>query len=169
MAVLSAAAVGVSCSQDIQWSAAEKMIDARFTDVRHISTDSLQALLADSTRQVLLLDTRETDEYRVSHLAGAVHVDPKETAFDFLATADRDIPIVTYCSIGYRSSAVAERLTAAGFTNVTNLRGSIFRWANEGRPVVRDGEPVRDVHPFDRVWSQLLQPELRAYEPRALD
>ncbi len=169
LAVLSASAVGVSCSQDLKWSAAEKMIDTRFTDVRHITPDSLQAALADTTRQILLLDTREAEEYSVSHIAGAVQVDPDERAFDFLATVDRDTPIVTYCSIGYRSSAVAERLTEKGFADVSNLRGSIFRWANEGRPLVHNGESVQEVHPYDRVWGQLLKPELHAREPGTSD
>ncbi len=43
-----------------------------------------------------------------------------------------------------------------------NLKGSIFQWANEGRPVVRDGEPVREVHPYDAVWGRLLDRDLRA-------
>ncbi len=169
LALLTTLAVGVSCSQDVKWSAAEQMIDTRFTDVRHITPDSLQTALADTTRHIILLDTREANEYAVSHLMGAIHVDPDETVFEFLTAVDRDTPIVTYCSIGYRSSAVAERLTEAGFRNVVNLRGSIFRWANEGRPIFRDGRRVNEVHPYDKVWGQLLNKQLRAYEPGATD
>ena len=55
----------------------------------------------------------------------------------------KDAPIVTYCSVGYRSGKMAERLQAAGYTNVRNLEGSIFKWANEHRPLVRgESEPV---------------------------
>ena len=56
--------------------------------------------------------------------------------------------IVVYCSVGYRSSELAEFLMKTGFTEVYNLEGSIFRWANEGRPVYRAEERVRVVHPL---------------------
>ena len=75
----------------------------------------------------------------------------------------RDAPIVTYCSVGYRSSAVAERLEEQGYTRVWNLEGSIFEWANQGLPVVRDGEEVSQVHPYNRRWGRLLDKQLRAY------
>ena len=73
--------------------------------------------------------------------------------------------IVTYCSVGYRSAGVAQRLRAAGFTQVYNLEGSLFRWANEGRPLYRGDTLVHQVHPYDRVWGTLLKEELRAYIP----
>jgi 3-mercaptopyruvate sulfurtransferase SseA len=65
-----------------------------------------------------------------------------------------------YCSVGIRSARVADRLRHAGIGAVYNLDGSIFRWASEGRPVVRDGEPVRAVHPYNAVWGRLLPRDL---------
>jgi hypothetical protein len=29
----------------------------------------------------------------------------------------------------------------------------IIRWANEGRPVYRDGRAVAEVHPYDDQWG----------------
>ena len=55
----------------------------------------------------------------------------------------RDTPIVVYCSVGYRSARVARWLGRQGFTNVRNLDGSLFAWANEGRPMEADGRPVQ--------------------------
>ena len=105
---------------------------------------------------------REEAEYRVSHLRDAVRVDPDHMA-SLPVDIPRDAPIVTYCSVGYRSSALAERLMEQGFTRVKNLEGSIFEWANRGLPVVRDGREVRQVHPYDWRWGKLLDEELRAY------
>ena len=42
------------------------------------------------------------------------------------------------------------------YTNVRNLDGSIFQWANEGRPLVRGNQRVQDVHPYDENWGRLL-------------
>lgn len=38
----------------------------------------------------------------------------------------------------------------SGFSNVYNLDGSIFAWANEGRPVYRGDKQVDEVHPYNQ-------------------
>jgi len=50
----------------------------------------------------------------------------------------------------------------AGVANVFNLTGSIFRWANEGRPLRSGDERVQAVHPFDEDWGRLLDRRLWA-------
>lgn len=149
------------------WQAVGALIERDFPAVESIRTDSLAAWLADSTRvPPLLLDAREREEYAVSHLRGALHVDPDASAEALTAALSEDLdparPVVVYCSVGYRSARVTDRLRAAGVRDVRNLEGSIFRWANEGRPVVRDGVPVRTVHPYDAVWGRLLDRDLHA-------
>jgi rhodanese-related sulfurtransferase len=57
---------------------------------------------------------------------------------------------------------MASRLRAAGFTDVRNLEGSIFQWANERRPLVREEEPVSQVHPYNALWGRLLNDDVRA-------
>lgn len=159
-------AVHLGCSEELTWSAVDRMITANYPGVPTITTDSLAERLADSTRtHPLLLDARTSEEYAVSHLPGAHRVDPKATSFPGLDSLALEAPIVVYCSVGYRSARITSRLQERGFTNVSNLQGSIFRWANEGRPVVRDGTPVRAVHPYDASWGQLLHDNLHAYSP----
>ncbi|WP_412060610.1 rhodanese-like domain-containing protein [Rubrivirga sp. IMCC45206] len=144
----------------LAWRAVDRQIAARFSDVPTVSTDTLAARLATDDAP-LVLDARTPAEYAVSHLPGAVRVDPgasPEALADVVGEAER---VVVYCSVGVRSAAVAERLRQQG-VEAANLDGSIFRWAGEGRPVVRDGAPVREVHPYDAVWGKLLAPDLRA-------
>ena len=155
------------CTQDVKWSTVLHAVRVEYEDVQHITTDSLKQRLDQSaTSGVTLLDTRTRGEFNVSHLRGAVRVDPDEEEFSSLDSLDRATPIVTYCSVGYRSAAVARRLGELGFTNVSNLEGSIFKWANEDLPVYRGDEIVTEVHPFDRLWGQLLVKDRRAYTPR---
>lgn len=152
------------CTQSVSWSAIEGMIRTSFPAVRQLSTDSLAAWLnSDTNPQPTLLDIRTAEEYAVSHLHGAIRVAPDTNDFTFLDSLDTNAPLVVYCSVGYRSSEVARRMQQAGFTNVSNLEGAIFRWANEGRPVYRGGRPVGQVHPNDKLWGTLLNAELRAY------
>jgi len=142
------------------------MIHHDFPGVEDISAAALEARLDESDTALVLVDVREEPEYAVSHLPGALRVEPGGEIPPFLETLDKDTPIVAYCSVGYRSSRLVARLEKEGFTNVKNLDGSIFEWANEGYPVVRDGREVHDVHPYDEKWGTLLAEKLRAYSPR---
>ena len=147
--------------EGIGWRLVNAKIRSEFPAVKRISTAELAAWLEDSTRaQPVLLDVRTRPEFQLSHLRGARHVAPDAMASAIRLPKER--PIVTYCSVGYRSGRFAERLRAAGFRNVMNLEGSIFRWANEGRELVCDGRKVDKVHPYNRAWGLLLKRSRRA-------
>ena len=152
------------CDSGPSWSSVKRMVQRDFPDVEHISAEELSGRL-ESDDVPVLLDVREEAEYRVSHLPGAIRVQPGTDASQVVDSLEPDTPIVAYCSVGYRSSELVQKLAEKGFSDVKNLEGSIFEWANGGRPVERDGETVREVHPFDERWGKLLDEELRAYEP----
>lgn len=159
-----AAAPNVPTEKSVGWDAMLTLVRTRFPKVAQLSTAELDAWLQDPKRaKPQVLDAREPAEFAVSHLAGAIRVSPDATAKEILASVDAGRPIVVYCSVGYRSSRLAARLLEAGRKDVSNLEGSIFTWANEGRPLVAGaGKATRLVHPFDRVYGRLLKPECRA-------
>lgn len=144
------------------WSSTLRMIRGRFPDVAQLSTDTLQAWLNRLPKQedLVLLDVREAEEFAVSHLRGARPAPSKAEALRVLRGVPANRRIVVYCSVGYRSSELAGFLTEKGYRRVYNLEGSIFRWANEGRPVYRGEERVRVVHPYDNDWGRLLKKSL---------
>ena len=146
------------------WALVNAKIRREFPDVPRITTTELAAWLDDGSRPPpLLLDVRTQAEFDVSHLARAKRVEPAASASSVGEAKDR--PIVTYCSVGYRSGAFAKKLLEAGYTNVTNLEGSIFRWANEGRPVARGAHQAEKVHPYNSSWGLLLKRRYRAQVP----
>lgn len=148
------------------WPELKQEIRQRFPRAPQLSTDELQQWLATPPgERPLLLDGRAPEEYAVSHLPGAVSTPDLESALETVRTAGAGRPVVVYCSVGWRSSALVEQLADHGIEGVWNLEGSIFEWANQGRTVVRDGEPVRQVHPFDEDWGRLLDRDLWAFEP----
>lgn len=160
----------ISCAKPVQQAtestAADPLHDIKqtvrnkFPSVKQLSTNELDSWLKDKNRpQPLLLDARSPEEFAISQLHGARNGDQIAAA---LKDYPKDQPIVTYCAVGYRSSALAEKLHQQGFTNVVNLEGSIFQWANEGRTVYQGEQVVKQVHPFDAKWGQMLKPEVRA-------
>jgi rhodanese-related sulfurtransferase len=148
--------------RSVDWFLLKKSLRHRFAKVEWISTSELADWLADKRRpSPVLLDVRTPEEWNVSHLPGARRVDPSTSAETLAADLPKDTPIVTYCAVGYRSGEMADRLRVVGFSNVRNLEGSIFQWANEHRPLVRGDERVSTVHPYNRFWGHLLKAEVR--------
>lgn len=136
---------------------AEWLLARRFPDVPRTSTAALAARLA-AGEPVLLLDARERAEFEVSHLPGAVWIGPAGAELGALGPLPLERPMVVYCSVGWRSAEATRRLREAGAARVENLSGAIFRWANEGRPLVDGAEqPTTVVHPFGPAWRFLLR------------
>ncbi|MGC1310015.1 MAG: rhodanese-like domain-containing protein [Phormidesmis sp.] len=144
----------------LAWKAVIGWVRRSFPAVRTISTAELANRLAQNPTSLTLIDARQAKEYAVSHLPQAQLARTVEAAE--AAGISKEKPIVAYCSIGYRSGRLAQALQAAGY-KVMNLEGSIFQWANEGRPLFTDeppaGEqPTRQVHPYNALWGLLLAP-----------
>lgn len=155
--------LGLLFSREVEWFVLKWSLRSKFRDERWITTRQLADWLADERRAApVLLDVRTPAEWKVSHLPGARRIDPRANARTAAGDLAKDAPIVTYCAVGYRSGAMAHRLRAAGYTQVQNLEGSIFQWANEHRPLVHEGERVRLVHPYNTMWGRLLEPDVRA-------
>lgn len=154
---------GCGPSAPLDLSSAVQEIRAKFPGVKQLSTADLAAWQADGKRPPpVLLDVRAPEEYGVSHLAGAKNSPSGSTPDEALSGVAKDAPVVVYCSVGYRSSQFAEVAQQAGWTGIVNLEGSIFAWANEGRPLVDDKGPAAKVHPYDAKWGELLKPALRS-------
>jgi rhodanese-related sulfurtransferase len=112
-------------------------------------------------KKAVMRDASQPEEFQTSHLPGAYWVGFKKFKIANLPEIQKDTPIIVYCSVGYRSEKIGEKLKAAGYTNVRNLYGGIFAWANEGRELVdHDGNSTKTVHGYDRKWSKLLDPEV---------
>lgn len=88
-----------------------------------------------------LIDVREAFEFDAVHVAAARST-PLSTldAAAFLAARGADganRPLFVICQSGARSAQAAERLRAAGATQVVNVEGGTAGWIAAGLPVVR--------------------------------
>ncbi len=161
-ALLLTAPLAVHCG-GTSMSQLKALVRASFPGVPQMSIEELDRRLQDEPPP-LVIDVREPFEYEVSHLPGAVHAQGEDIA-ELVADTAPDRPIVLYCSVGYRSSAEVADLIQLNDPEISdrvwNLEGSIFEWANSGRPVYRGPNEVDRVHPYGKQWSKLLEPHLR--------
>ncbi len=142
--------------------------------VPYISVNDLSKLIkrpfdsAQGGKKLVLLDSRESKEFKVSHLKNATCVGYDN--FNINKTikqlpADKNTKIVVYCSLGIRSEDIAEKLKKSGYTNVYNLYGGIFEWKNQNNSVVNsEGIQTNKVHTFNKEWGKWLLKGEKIYE-----
>ncbi len=131
------AQVADDAASPAKWADLKRRLDARFPGVPTLSTGELADRLRATDRSPpLLVDVRAREEFEVSHLRGAIWAGAAKTQADLLKRTPPNREIVFYCSVGWRSAQATERALKAGRAGVSNLGGSIFQWANEGRPLV---------------------------------
>jgi rhodanese-related sulfurtransferase len=105
--------------------------------------------------KVALFDAREKVEYDVSHIPGAAYLGYENFDPARLGNLPKDNIIVLYCSVGYRSEKIGEKLKAMGYRKVFNLYGSIFEWANKGYALESSyGKTVKTLHTYNEEWSK---------------
>lgn len=133
-----------------------------YKDVEHMETSELAALL-EKGDNTLIFDVREESEYKVSHIPGAIRVSPSMWGWSFLRKYGDKVKgknVVFYCSVGVRSSIMAERtqegLRKRGALQVKNLIGGIFAWHNEKRMLANSKGQTLWVHPYDKYWGKLI-------------
>ena len=148
-------------SESVNWQSIKETIREKFPKVKHISVDDLEKMIANDD-SFLLIDNREESEFAVSHIKNAM----SSQSGSFKLPKDKAAKIIVYCSVGYRSSSYAEKLQEQGYSNVYNLEGSIFEWANKCKPIYQNNKQVNEVHPFDKKWGQLLHEKFHPKVPK---
>ncbi|MFH8516149.1 rhodanese-like domain-containing protein [Streptomyces gelaticus] len=83
----------------------------------------------------VLLDVRETDEWRAGHIPGAQHLPlSRLTAGAEVPTAYADSRLVLICRSGRRSQGAARLLRARG-ADAVDVTGGMQAWVRQGLPV----------------------------------
>lgn len=104
-------------------------------------------------QKAVILDTREKEEFEVSHLKGARWVGYNTFAIEGIKDISKNEPIVVYCSVGARSQDIGKRLKEAGYKEVYNLYGGIFHWVNEEQPIYKNNQPTSRIHVYSLAWG----------------
>ena len=136
-------------------SAGGKFLRWNFNDIQHRTPAQVSNRLDNNS--TIFWDIRRADEFAVSHLPHARHVPPDTSDTDLQTLVpDANQTIVVYCAVGYRSAQMARRLQALGHTNVINLEGAIFSWAEAGLPL----EGGNKIHPYNAMGRRMLRDDL---------
>lgn len=136
------------------------------TKARILSRDELAASLPAGER-LMVIDVLPEEDYNAGHIPGAKNACVFKVSFveDVKKlSSDLSRPVVVYgCSSRDLASATAaEKLLAAGYSEVRDYRGGFEEWLGAGNPVERASTPVqtkgapRDgVHAIDIAKSKI--------------
>lgn len=81
----------------------------------------------------LVVDVRESREYRPGHVPGAVNL-PLSLLPVRLPEVPKDRPVLVICQAGGRSAQATELMRAVGI-DATSVTGGTGAWIEAGRPV----------------------------------
>jgi sulfur dioxygenase len=123
--------------------------------LRSVSAQQL-AVLAGSGK-LHILDVRTPGEFASLRIAGSVNVpferlDPPA----LLARFGADTPLYCVCQTGTRSQLAADRLRAAGFTNVVHVDGGTNAWTSAELPLLRGERSVISLERQVRIAAGLI-------------
>jgi adenylyltransferase/sulfurtransferase len=116
----------------------ELMADAR-KEVPEMTAQQVNDLIAGNGKSHVILDVRESDEWRQGHLEGAVSL-PRgflEIKVESVVQ-EKNTPIIAYCAGGVRSLLAGKILKEMGYENVASMTGGYNAWKNGGFKWVQD-------------------------------
>ncbi len=98
---------------------------------KQISQEEAKIIMDDGVTDYVLVDVRTMEEYKESHISGAVCI-PNESIVDEQPKElpDKNKLILVYCRSGRRSKEAAAKLANMGYTDVREF-GGIIDWKHE--------------------------------------
>ncbi len=130
-----------------------------------ISVSGVKTLLDSTSKDVALIDVRETAEYNLAHIAGSCSVPRRQLEFRIEALVPwRGARVVVCDDDGVRAGLAAATMEAMGYGDVSVLTGGLNRW-------VTDGEQTEwgvNVPSKDFGEKVLLQQDVAEVEPDEL-
>jgi sulfur-carrier protein adenylyltransferase/sulfurtransferase len=115
----------------------KNILDEARSTIKQIDIDEARRML--ERPGTVLVDVRESDEWRQGHIPQALGI-PR----GFLElrieekVPDRQAPVILQCASGTRSLLAARALHEMGYENLFNLNGGFNAWKDRGLPWVAD-------------------------------
>lgn len=110
-------------------------------ETRSASTNavtSTQATQLINREDAVVLDIRETKDFKAGHIAGARNI-PQSNIDSRMSELNKvkNQPIIVVCKQGQGSGVVQAKLAKAGFERVLKLKGGMAQWQADSLPMVK--------------------------------
>lgn len=111
-------------------------LENRLSKVNQVTPAQAVRLMDDE--KLVVVDTREPQEFDSGYIKGAVHI-PMSQMKKRMGELEKykSRPVLIYCRSGSRSNHTGKLLSKAGFENVQNLAGGIMAWSSANLPTTK--------------------------------
>lgn len=124
-------------------------IERQFPSAPQLSIEEYQRKLKENPKGLILVDVRSEEEMAISKIEGAI----TRKEFEDQREKYKDKLVVSYCTIGQRSSEYTVELRKIGF-QAFNLKESILGWTHHSLPLTDPkGERTKKVHVYGEAWN----------------
>jgi rhodanese-related sulfurtransferase len=86
---------------------------------------------AEDWKKILVIDTRDADQYKADHIPGAINIEWRQV-LGRRAELPGDRMVLVYCNAGTLSAQAGLALRVAGMDNVRILQGGFSEWKAKG-------------------------------------
>lgn len=111
------------------------LVDDAKTRIEEVGPHEVKEKLEEE-EDFVLLDVREQDEWKKSHISGAQYLGKGVLERDIETEyPDTDQELILYCGGGFRSALAADNLQKMGYSNVKSMEGGFRSWTEAGYPI----------------------------------
>ncbi|ANE75641.1 rhodanese-like domain-containing protein [Dickeya solani] len=112
-------------------------VKSKLSKVKEVARGEAIQLI--NKEEAVVIDTRNRDDYRRGHIAGAINLLPNDIKNGSLSELEKHKaqPVIVVCANGMASREPAENLFNAGFERVVILKDGLAGWSGENLPLVR--------------------------------
>lgn len=88
--------------------------------------------------EAMVIDLRETKEFRTGHITGALNI-PYAELKDRVTElqTQKEKPVILVCGLGQYAGSAGKLLNQTGFKQVLRLSGGVNAWSAQGLPLVK--------------------------------
>jgi thiosulfate sulfurtransferase len=90
-----------------------------------ISIEAAKSLIDQGS--VTIADVRDAGTFRAGSIRNSINIQ-QENVEEFLATADKDKPLIVYCYHGNSSKGAADYFSSQGYKEVYSMDGGYEAW-----------------------------------------
>lgn len=112
-----------------------KLVDDAKRRIRETTPEEVNSRISNGEK-IILVDTREDNEWSKGHIKGAIHIGKGVIERDIAEKVpDKNAEVILYCGGGFRSALAADNLQKMGYKNVVSMDGGWREWKEKGFPV----------------------------------
>lgn len=138
-------------------------LDQAVNELYNFTVDTIQPVELENAmknRIIYILDTRSEKEFSVSSIKDSRYINYKRFKLQDVEDIPKNAEIIVYCTIGFRSEKIGEKLIKSGYSNVKNLYGGIIKWVNDDHNIYSDNNKTLKLHTYSPGWAKYLNNDI---------